>query len=70
MTDPIDITINGEQKSLAADMTAEALLNLLALTEQRIAIEINGEIVPRSTFGEHRIVAGDRIEIVRAVGGG
>lgn len=70
MTESIEITVNGEQKSLNGDITAEKLLRLLALSEKRIAVEINGEIVPRSTFARHRIAAGDRIEIVRAVGGG
>lgn len=66
----INITLNGEHKSLDKDVTAERLIDLLTLSKQRIAIEINGEIVPRSTFAERRIEAGDRVEIVRAVGGG
>ena len=40
------------------------------LAGKRIALERNGEIVPRSRFGEVRIVDGDRLEIVVAVGGG
>lgn len=70
MTASIDITLNGERQSLDDGYTAQRLVDLLTLSEQRIAIEINGEIVPRSTFAERRIAAGDRIEIVRAVGGG
>ena len=70
MAPMIDITLNGQQRSLDDGVTAEGLINLLTLADQRIAIEINGEIVPRSTFPERRIVTGDRVEIVRAVGGG
>ena len=70
MSNSIDVTVNGRQQPLDAGLTAETLVDQLALSGQRIAIEINGEIVPRSTFAEHRIVDGDCIEIVRAVGGG
>ena len=66
----IAVTINGEQQTLDSDVTAERLVHLLSLAGQRVAIEINGEIVPRSTFPDRRIATGDRIEIVRAVGGG
>lgn len=70
MTTSIDVIINGQQKSLDDDVTAERLVHLLSLADQRIAVEINGEIVPRSTYPDRRIAPGDRIEIVRAVGGG
>lgn len=70
MAGPIDIILNGEQKSLDSEITAAALLQQMTLSRQRIAVEINGEIVPRSQFAEHRIAHGDRIEIIHAVGGG
>lgn len=70
MTTNIDVTINGQRKALDDDVTAEKLVNLLGYAGQRIAVEINGRIVPRSTLPERQIAAGDRIEIVRAVGGG
>ncbi|NND60698.1 MAG: sulfur carrier protein ThiS [Gammaproteobacteria bacterium] len=66
----MDITVNGEQRTLFASATAADLVRELALGEQRLAMEINGEIVPRSTYDQRQINAGDRIEIVRAVGGG
>ncbi|HSH30874.1 MAG TPA: sulfur carrier protein ThiS [Thiohalobacter sp.] len=42
----------------------------LGLNGQRLAVEVNREILPRSEFAEHRFQAGDRVEIVRAIGGG
>ena len=70
MTTSIDVTVNGHQKTLDDDVTAEKLVHLMGCADQRIAVEINGHIVPRSTLGERQIASGDKIEIVRAVGGG
>ncbi len=66
----IDVTVNGTQRELGAETSAEDLVALLQLGTERIAMEINGRIVPRSKYPERQINAGDRIEIVRAVGGG
>ena len=70
MSAPIDITVNGKPRTLAAPVTFEKLLEELALAGRRIAVERNGDIVPRSRFGEERVAHGDRIEVVVAVGGG
>ena len=53
-----------------ADAAAVDLLRELALEGKRVAIERNGEIVPKSRQGDTLLVDGDRIEVVRAVGGG
>jgi len=66
----IAITINGEPREFDAVMSVSQLLEQLELTGKKIALERNGEIVPRSQFGEQRLADGDRIEIVVAVGGG
>ena len=66
----IAITINGEPREFDAVMSVSQLLERLELTGKKIALERNGEIVPRSQFGEQRLADGDRIEIVVAVGGG
>ncbi|MBT8132633.1 MAG: sulfur carrier protein ThiS [Gammaproteobacteria bacterium] len=66
----MEITLNGVQESLPDGATARQLLETLALARQKVALEINGEIVPKSTFGQRLIKAGDRVEIIRAVGGG
>jgi sulfur carrier protein len=51
-------------------LTVEALVLTLGLTGKRLAIERNGEIVPRSTFAQTELNDGDKLEIVGAVGGG
>jgi sulfur carrier protein len=66
----ISVIVNGEPRSFEAPFTCAELIERLALQGRRIAIERNGEIVPRSRFGEERIADGDRLEIVVAVGGG
>jgi sulfur carrier protein len=66
----MDITLNGEHRHLPDNFTAAQLVELLDLTGKRMAMEINCEIVPRSTFTEHVIRDGDSIEIVGAIGGG
>ncbi|MEO5694434.1 MAG: sulfur carrier protein ThiS [Usitatibacter sp.] len=70
MSAPILITLNGAPRELPAALTFSQLLDELALAGKRLAIERNGEIVPRSRFGESRLADGDRIEVVVAVGGG
>ena len=67
---PIRVTLNGAQKEFPAPLTFSQLLDELALAGRRLAVERNGEIVPRSRFGEARLADGDRIEVVMAVGGG
>lgn len=68
--DGMDIVLNGEPRSLPASLTVLELLQGEGLAERRVAVEINGEIVPRSRHGERRLGDGDRIEIVHALGGG
>ena len=70
MSAPIRVTLNGAAREFPAALTFEELLNELALAGRRLAVERNGEIVPRSRFGDARLVDGDRIEVVIAVGGG
>ena len=67
---PVSITLNGAPRQFPAPLTIARLLEDLALAGKRLAIERNGEIVPRSRFGEVRLAEGDRIEVVIAVGGG
>lgn len=66
----MQIMLNGEPREIAEDLTAAQLIEDLGLGEQRLAMEVNLEIVPRSEFGRHRFQPGDKIEIVRAIGGG
>ena len=65
------ISINGNVRELDSEsMTISALVLTLNLTGKRLAIEKNGEIVPRSQFDVVNLQDGDKLEIVGAVGGG
>ncbi|GAB3381538.1 sulfur carrier protein ThiS [Lysobacter fragariae] len=66
----MNIVLNGESRQLAAPQSVLELLQTEGLGERRVAVEINGEIVPRSRHGETVLGEGDRIEIVHALGGG
>jgi thiamine biosynthesis protein ThiS len=66
----ITVSINGEPRQLPSDVTVATLIEEMGLTGKRIALERNGEIVPRSTFATQRLSNSDRLEIVVAVGGG
>ena len=65
------LTINGTPREFDRDaLNVQDLVMLLAITGKRIAIELNGEIVPRGVFAHTLLKAGDMLEIVGAVGGG
>lgn len=64
------LTVNGNLQECPAGTTVTALLEQLSLTGRRVAVERNGEIVPRSEHSLTALVDGDQIEIVVAVGGG
>jgi sulfur carrier protein len=66
----ISITVNGETRRFERPLNCAELLARLELTGRRVALERNGEIVPRSRLGEQALSDGDRLEIVVAVGGG
>jgi sulfur carrier protein len=66
----IHIFVNGESREVAPETTAAGLVESLGLSGRRIAMEVNQEIVPRSTYEGHVLQNGDKIEIVHAVGGG
>ena len=66
----MQLIVNGASMDVDAATTARALVEKLGLTGRRVAMELNGDILPRSTHDTHRFAEGDRIEIVHAVGGG
>lgn len=66
----IQVTLNGQPESLQADLTVLALLEARGLAGKRLAVERNGEIVPKGLHAGTALVDGDRLEIVVAVGGG
>jgi len=66
----IELTINGAAKQFPQPLNVAQLIVNLELAGKRIAIERNGEIVPRSQFDTVALASGDQLEIVVAVGGG
>ena len=66
----IVVNVNGAAQRFEPDTDIAALLERLQLAGKRVAVERNGEIVPRSRFAQTALANGDRLEIVVAVGGG
>ena len=66
----MQIYINGEAREVPETTTMSALVELLELGGQRIAVEVNEELVPRSRFTGHRLERDDKVEVIHAVGGG
>jgi len=69
-TGPIEITFNDAPRAVPPGCTVASLLDLEGLAGRRVAVEVNREIVPRSAHGTHLLQAGDRVEVVHALGGG
>ena len=66
----LEIKINGETRQFAEVLTVSGLIAELGYTGKRIAVERNGEIVPKSQHPSTALLSGDQLEIVVAVGGG
>jgi sulfur carrier protein len=66
----VNILLNGAIHSLPEHSKVADLIEQLGLTGQRLAIEINGDIVPRSQHATLELKDGDKVEVVRAIGGG
>jgi thiamine biosynthesis protein ThiS len=64
------LVINGEDRSLEAPLSLSGLVLQLGMKTDRVAVELNREIVPRDRWPETQLVEGDRLEIVHFVGGG
>jgi sulfur carrier protein len=66
----LEISINGTPRQVPAPLSIAALLESEGLFGKRVAVEKNGEIVPKSQHASTLVATGDQIEIVVAVGGG
>lgn len=66
----MQVILNGDPAEVPDGINMSALIEQLELTGQRLAVEVNEELVPRSRFEEHLLASGDRVEIIHAVGGG
>lgn len=64
------ILLNGEQREFPAGLTLTALVDHLGMKPDRVAVELNLEIVPRTKWQNTQLKDGDRLEIVHFVGGG
>ena len=66
----MDIKLNGQPRQVDSTSTLASLLRDEGLAERRVAIELNGEIIPRGRHASQMLHEGDRVEIVHALGGG
>ncbi|QIT56792.1 sulfur carrier protein ThiS [Aquisalimonas sp. 2447] len=66
----MNIQLNGETTQLPEAITVADLIERLQLSQRRIAVEINEDVVPRSQFPQRQLRADDRVEIIHAIGGG
>ncbi len=66
----IKIFVNGKEKLVGTNTVILALLKELKLQPNRVAVEINKNVIPRQDFSNYVLQAGDKVEIVRFVGGG
>ncbi|MEK6806783.1 MAG: sulfur carrier protein ThiS [Pseudomonadota bacterium] len=66
----MQLFINGKSAECVDSFTVSALIEQQGLLGQRLAVELNGEIVPRSRHPQTLLKNGDRLEIIHAVGGG
>jgi len=66
----IAIELNGEAREIDDGVCVQDLIDTLSLTHQALAIAVNREVVPRAQWREVRFAGGDRVDIVKAIGGG
>jgi thiamine biosynthesis protein ThiS len=64
------IVLNGINEQVENNISVNQLLESLGLSEKRLAVEINQQIIPRSDFPSHKLKEKDNVEIVQAIGGG
>jgi thiamine biosynthesis protein ThiS len=69
-TELLRLTVNGEPHSFPSRLTVAGLVTALALDIRKVAVELNREIVPRSTYAQVVLSSGDTLEIVHFIGGG
>ena len=66
----IAIKLNGKKTEIEGSQSVSSLLDCLNINAPQVAVAINGEVLPRDSWAQTEIRAGDIVEIVRAVGGG
>ncbi len=66
----VTITLNGETKEIETEVTLDRLLDLFSLPKQRVAVELNKQVVRRQEWEKTQVNDADRIEVIHFVGGG
>ncbi|MFH0793589.1 MAG: sulfur carrier protein ThiS [bacterium] len=66
----MQLTLNGELRTVEKELTLAALLETLSLADRRVAVMINQEVVRRGEFPQKRLQDGDTVDIIHMVGGG
>ena len=70
MSETIAIELNGEVRTISDSDSVQDLIDALSLTNQALAIAVNRAVIPRAKWREHRFASGDKVDVVRAIGGG
>ena len=66
----VKVTVNGEPREVVRGTTIRSLLESLRIPPERVAVEVDAEVVRRARHAEHRLQGGEKVEIVTFVGGG
>ena len=66
----IEIELNGAPHTIDGDAHVQALVEALSLNQQALAVAVNRQVVPRAQWPQRVLQANDRVELVRAIGGG
>ena len=67
---PMQLLLNGEPRHFDDVLMVSGLLLACGLDGRKVAVEVNGEVVPRSRHDARMLAEGDRVEIIQAIGGG
>ncbi len=66
----MQVWVNGTPQEVPEGQTLRELVEMLGVEPQGVAVEVNREVIPRGAYGERVLAEEDRIEVVRAIGGG
>ncbi|KAA1259242.1 Sulfur carrier protein ThiS [Rubripirellula obstinata] len=66
----IEIKVNGRSEQIQSEMSVKQLLDTVEVPPNYLAVEVNGDVVPRESYADKIVGAGDEVEVVTLVGGG
>ncbi|CAN5719486.1 sulfur carrier protein ThiS [soil metagenome] len=70
MSEVVNVVVNGEERTLASGVTVAVLAAELGVGPTGVAVAVNDEVLPRSTWADVRLDEGDRVEVLGAMQGG